>query len=459
MSRIVMEKEKIAVWGIGRCMQENLKYVETMYDVMYFIDNDEKSWNIGLIDGSRICKSPEHCRTDKIDFVLIMVLDMVAVDEIEMQLTEMGMRYKKIDEVLSDCIEEWDKLQIEQYNRGVTIGLELKNKIARYVECYITKQTCNMHCSYCFVTQHDTIGQKVIKLKHSPQFIAKSLSPERLGGRCLISICANGEPLIDREIVKLIDLLLMEGHYVYLITNGTITSSMRELERIPRDRLSHLFIRFSFHYYELKRLGLLKVFFENIKRFHKMGGSFSILLVGSEDYIEDIETIKALCISEVGALPQIDFIRDETDHQSNEFKILTKKRPADYLEIWKDFDSKYMEARGLWSGDPKKVKCWAGNKVTHLNLMTGELFRCPSGRKIDNIYTDISEDIHFLAEPECCPLSHCACAPGFNAFGLRPELNDAPTFYELMNRETDQGDNWIQTDAKDFFSSKFDYSV
>ena len=57
-------------------------------------------------------------------------------------------------------------------------------------------------------------------LKYSPKHIAYSLRKERLGGTSWISICGAGETLVPEEIVELVKLLLQEGHYVNITTNG-----------------------------------------------------------------------------------------------------------------------------------------------------------------------------------------------------------------------------------------------
>ena len=57
-----------------------------------------------------------------------------------------------------------------------------------------------------------------------------------------------------------------EGHYVMLVTNGSITPRFNEIAQFSKENFKRLFFKFSFHYLELKRLNLMEVFFDNIKK-------------------------------------------------------------------------------------------------------------------------------------------------------------------------------------------------
>ena len=139
------------------------------------------------------------------------------------------------------------------------------DKMKRYLDCYIPTETCNFKCHYCYIAQHNQFSNKIVKFEHSPEFIAKALSKERLGGTCLINLCAGGETLIAEEVIEVTKEILKQGHYVMIVTNGSLTKRFEKIAEFPKDLLKHLFFKFSFHYQELVRLKMLDRYFENVK--------------------------------------------------------------------------------------------------------------------------------------------------------------------------------------------------
>ena len=138
------------------------------------------------------------------------------------------------------------------------------DKMKRYFDCYIPTETCNFRCHYCYIAQHRKFNNKVATFKYKPDYIAKALSKERLGGTCMINLCAGGETLIAEEVVDVAEAILNEGHYVMIVTNGSLTKRFEKIAKFPRELLNHLFFKFSFHYFELKRLKMLDYFCLNL---------------------------------------------------------------------------------------------------------------------------------------------------------------------------------------------------
>ena len=75
----------------------------------------------------------------------------------------------------------------------------------------------------------DNFTNKTRKIEYTPEYIRKALSIERLGGTCMINLCAGGETLLSKDIVPITKELLEEGHYVMIVTNGSITSRFNEI--------------------------------------------------------------------------------------------------------------------------------------------------------------------------------------------------------------------------------------
>ena len=57
-----------------------------------------------------------------------------------------------------------------------------KDKIKRFIDCYVPVTTCNLRCHYCYITQQRKFDAKLPEFKYSAEYIAKALSKERLGG-------------------------------------------------------------------------------------------------------------------------------------------------------------------------------------------------------------------------------------------------------------------------------------
>ena len=94
-------------------------------------------------------------------------------------------------------------------------------KIKRLVLGLIPNQKCNLKCEYCYISQVKAWDEPT-PFQYSPVYIAKCLSKKRLGGICLINLTGNGETMLQPDIVPLITALLQEGHYVEVVTNGTV---------------------------------------------------------------------------------------------------------------------------------------------------------------------------------------------------------------------------------------------
>jgi pyruvate-formate lyase-activating enzyme len=133
-------------------------------------------------------------------------------------------------------------------------------------------------------------------MKYSPEDVKKALSKKRLGGICLINICAGGETLLCKEVVDYTRVLLEEGHYVMIVTNATITDKMKKIAAFPSELLNRLFFKMSYHYVELKKRDLLSVFFENIRMLRDAGASFTLEVTPYDDLVPYIDELCEVAI-------------------------------------------------------------------------------------------------------------------------------------------------------------------
>ena len=209
------------------------------------------------------------------------------------------------------------------------------DKIKKFIDCYIPVCNCNLKCNYCYISTWESFKQieNSKKIEFSPELIRKALSKKRWGGSLMLNFCAAGETLLCNELIPIVEQLLEEGHYCMIVTNGTITPKFKKLTELPQESRNKLFIKFSYHYLELKRLNLLDVFFENVNRMKDAGISYTVEVTPSDEYIPYIEEIKQTCLERVGALPHITVCRIENGDvplmsklEKEEFKVLEVKK-------------------------------------------------------------------------------------------------------------------------------------
>lgn len=111
----------------------------------------------------------------------------------------------------------------------------------RFVDCYIPITSCNFKCHYCYIGQTNAFKNEIPKIEYSNEYIAKAFSKERLGGECILNLCAGGETLLILRIVDIIRLFLEEGHYVNVVTNGSLSDRFDEIVKFPSNLLKNLF--------------------------------------------------------------------------------------------------------------------------------------------------------------------------------------------------------------------------
>lgn len=319
----------------------------------------------------------------------------------------------------------------------------------RFIDCYVPTETCNFRCHYCYIAQHRKFNAKLAKFDYQPEFIRKALSKKRLGGTCMFNICAGGETLLSEDVIKIIEQLLLEGHYVMVVTNGSLTNRFKEISNFDESLMKHLFFKFSFHFLELKRMGILDKFFENVKLMEKCGASYTIEITPTDELEPYIDEIKQICLKEVGAMPHITIGRKDSD----DIPPLTNHTFDEYKKIWSQFDSEMFNFKAKIFGEKRKEFCYAGEWSVYLNLMTGEMRQCYCGKKLDNIYENVNKKLKFCPVGNSCGLPHCYNGHAFLTFGDIPEL-DTPTYDKLRNRVKDNGAEWLTKEMKEFMQSK-----
>lgn len=329
------------------------------------------------------------------------------------------------------------------------------DKIKRFIECYIPVTTCNLRCHYCYITQQRKFDDKWTYLKYTPKFIAHSaMSVERLGGICMMNICGGGETLIPKETIELTKEFLKEGHYVTIVTNGTLSKRFDELKELGQELLSRLFIKFSYQFLELKRTNQIETYFNNIIKMRDSGVSFSCEITPNDELIPHIDEAKEYCLKYLKALPHITIARIDTEP---DIPILTKLPKNKFEEIWSSFNSKMLEFKLPVFGEKRCEYCYAGDWSFCVNLGTGNATQCYKGESLGNIFENTEKPINFKQVGTHCKEPHCYNAHSFLLWGVIPDFTST-TYADIRNRICDDGSTWLKPKMQQFMSTKLQES-
>lgn len=308
-----------------------------------------------------------------------------------------------------------------------------------FIECYLPMTKCNMRCSYCYVTRHNNFNETFCDLSKCIQSAEKAFSAERLGGICLFNICAAGETLLHPDLAELARIILKNGHYLMLVTNGTLTGKIKEYCDFEEELKERLFFKISLHYIELKRLNMLERFCDNVELIKKNGISYTIELTPDDSYIPYIDEIKNFCMKKFGALCHVTVPRDE---RKPDYPLMTNLSRNDFRRTWQVFDSALFDFKESIFEVPRKEFCYAGKWSIVLNLSSGEYYQCYKGRRLGNVFEKTNKKLKLIPIGNDCPEGHCFNGHAFLGFGLIPEIK-SPTFSEMRNRNSIGGNNWV----------------
>lgn len=324
------------------------------------------------------------------------------------------------------------------------------DKIVKFIDLDVPITKCNLRCHYCYVITNEVRDTEETVFKYSASHIGKALTQERLGGVCHFNMCGHGETLIPKEIPEITKEILMNGHYVMIVTNGLLTNRLEEMIQFPAELRKRLGFKFSFHYLELLRLNLLGKFFENIRKVRAAGMSISIEMTPSDELIPYIEDIKNLMMKEFGVLCHLTVPRDGN---KGAIELLSKYTLEEYAEIWKDFDSELFRFKMSTWGIRRCEFCYAGAWSGLLNLGDGEMYSCYGSKKHVNVFKNIKRPIKFRAVGKHCSQPHCYNSHSFLSFGLIPDMGELPCYAQMRDRVDNEG-HWLTPEMSDTMSQK-----
>lgn len=322
----------------------------------------------------------------------------------------------------------------------------------RFIDIYIPISKCNLKCHYCYVWTNGNRNKEQSKFKYSAEYIGQALSKERLGGSCHFNMCGQGETLIPKEIVGIIKNILMQGHYIMVVTNGLITKRFNELLEFPWELRKNLGFKFSFHYLELLRTNQMKNFFNNINMVKKFGCSFSVELTPSDELEPYIEDIKTISLERLGAYCHVTIPRIEID---STVPLLSKHTMEEFKKIWSVFNSELFDFKLTTWQIKRKEFCYAGAWSGLLHIGTGELTSCYGSHISQNIFKDISKPIKEIPIGKCCRVSHCYNSHAFLTLGNIPSIKTY-TYGQMRNRQCDDGTEWLNAEMKECLNSRLE---
>jgi exopolysaccharide biosynthesis predicted pyruvyltransferase EpsI len=289
---------------------------------------------------------------------------------------------------------------------------------------------------------------------YSPAHIGKCLSQKRLGGICHFNFCGTGETMMYPYITQITKNILEEGHYIMIVTNGTLTGKLKQMFSFESSYKSRLGFKFSFHYLELKKRNLLNTFFSNVQLCGESGCSYSVEITPSDELEPYIDEIKEVSIKHFGALPHITIPRIE---DNKTVPLLSKHDLKTFKSIWDTFNSGLLDFKySIW-GIKRREYCHAGRLSALLNIATGELGACYGFRIHQNIFADISKPIQFIPVKNC-KMPHCYNGHSFLALGNIFSIN-SHTYAEVRNRKCSgimEGKEWLTPGMKLFLTNRLD---
>jgi hypothetical protein len=325
------------------------------------------------------------------------------------------------------------------------------DQIKRFFDCEVPVTACNLRCHYCYITLQGLFKNKLPKFKYPPETIGRAFSKERMGGICHFNFCGLGETLLTPEITAILKVLLEQGHYIMVVTNnGTVTRRFDEILQFPKELLNRLGFKFSFHFLELKRLGIIDKWFKTIKTVRKAGCSISVELTPNDECIPHIDEIKDLCLKNTGALCHVTVARDST---KKDLPILTKLPINEYRRIWGSFESPMFDFKMSTFNVKRREFCYAGLWSGCIRIGTGELRQCSAAVDARNIFEDIDKPLRLHAIGSHCLEPHCYNSHAYLTLGLIPELI-TPTYSDIRNRKCLDGTFWLTDDMNAFLGGK-----
>lgn len=440
--KVLGQGSKVVLWGVGDIYNRYGYIFREVYDVVALCDGD-KDKHGKMYDGIE-CFDRDIIGDNT---VIIMMQKEEYVKEISDYLKKNNIEYACFEDIVIKTYELYQEIMIVKYGDFVDVAPDNEFVLNKFINIGIAIDRCNLDCSYCYLPNKNCkeIDKKIAK---NPKYVRMALSKKRLGGAALLNFCADGETLLWKEAPEVFYELLKEGHIISIITNGLITKTIRDILDTVGEYAENVFFKFSFHYGELKKKGVLDLFVENVHMVQKSKASFSIELMPYDEIEPYIEEVMAFSLKNFGALPQLTIGRDDQDG----FKLLTKHSKEEYERIWSVFGSDMFNYK-ISNYMKAEKNCDAGKSSLHINYDDGIIRKCVCEKIVGNIYRDFGEKLEYSPIDDACSIKYCFNNHGYVLLGCIRK-NEELTYSQIRDRVTLDGEHWVKENMRKIFSQK-----
>lgn len=424
----------LVAFGAGINFFSLVERIDKSCRISAFCDNNSRKWGQHLMGDERICISPEALKDINDPLVLIMSEHESSRKAIEKQCDEYNIPHERAYDFL-------EKIQID--TSVCCWPQQIQNyRIHKFIELLVHGTTeCNFHCEYCYVWRKKEFTKGRLTSEYSVKEIRHAFSRKRMGGPCHINACALGETLLSQDIVELTYELLEEGHYISLITNGTIVPKIDAILKFPEELLQRLFFKFSFHYAELKRRNLYEIFWENVDKIKHSPCSYSIEITPCDSLVGEIDEIKKEFKRRAGGvMPHITFTRD-VDKEG--LDLLSDLSLDEYKDIWGSFDSDLFNLKCRLYKQKICQSCYAGSWSYRVNVVNGNLQSCYKQELTGTVFDDVDKPLPVLTVNHGCKMDYCFNNHAFLAWGDVPEII-CGSYYKVRDRMSGDLEHWIK---------------
>lgn len=435
---------KTIAFGMSVNFYSYIERLDSFIHIDCFSDNDPGKMGKHWMGDDRVCIAPDEISSLDDPYVIILAEKDSSIKAIEAQLDSYGVKHDRVETVLSR-----NDYQVSGVRWPQTIQ---NNRIHKFIELLVHGTTeCNFHCEYCYVWRKEDFHKGLIASDYSAKEIRKALSRKRLGGICHINLCALGETLIAKNIEDIIYELADEGHFLSIITNGTVTVKINKILSFPDSIKERIFFKFSFHYEELMRTGLMNAFWKNVKEVRNSPCSYTIEITPSDHLLDKADAIKDEFVrNEDGAMPHITFTRDATKEGLDLYSDLSLE---EYVGFWKQFDSELFDLKTRLYKRHISENCYAGAWSYRINLVNGNLQSCYAQELKGSVFEDVDKPFPFLTVKHDCAMDYCFNNHAFISWGDVPEI-ECERYLALRDRKLPDGRTWIKQPYRYIMSQK-----
>lgn len=436
------QDSKVVLWGVGETYNKYGYIFREVYDVVALCDGD-KDKHGKTYDGVECF----GCDIIGENAVIVMIQKEEYLKEISTYLKSKNIEYYCFNDIVKSTYELYQDIIIGKYGDFVDVAADNQFVLNKYLNISVAINRCNLDCSYCYLPNKNS-QEMIEKFAKNPKYVRVALSKKRLGGVALLNFCADGETLLWKESPEVFYELLKEGHIISIVTNGLISKTIEEIIDIAGEYARNIFFKFSFHYEQLKKNGLLNLFVENVKKVQRSKASFSVEMMPYDELEPYIKEVIDFSIKNFGALPQLTIGRDE----KNGFKLLTKHSKEEYERIWSVFESD-MFAYKIKNYMKYERDCDAGKSSLQINLGDGIIRKCVCEEVVGNIYRDFDRKLEYSPIDNACSVKYCFNNHAYVLLGC-VRKDEELTYSQIRDRVNLDGEHWVKDNMRNNFSQK-----